>query len=130
MTIGIGAVGGCRGLFVQGAGADIEASIFEETGGSGESIFEGIKSDRVERTSGLIKTPRRERGKGSGSVRPLEKILKLTGVAYLINTPAPVHAKQTGGGSSMHVHMHAATGYDILAARVAAGICRVSHTYA
>ena len=56
MTIGIGAVGGCRGLFTECLGADIEASIFEETGGSGESILEEIKSDRVGRISGFKKT--------------------------------------------------------------------------
>jgi len=56
MTIGIGAVGGCRGLFTKCIGADIEVSIFEEAAGSGESILEGIKSDRVVRTSGFKKT--------------------------------------------------------------------------
>ena len=56
MTMDVGAVGRCRGLFAGCAGADIEASIFVEAGGSGESILEGIKSDRVGRTSGFKKT--------------------------------------------------------------------------
>jgi len=56
MTTGVGAVSGCRGQFVECVGADIEAWIVVEAGGSGESIFEGIKSDRVGRTSGFKKT--------------------------------------------------------------------------
>jgi len=56
MTVVVGTVGGCRGLFLECAGADIEALIVVEAGGSGESIFEGIKSDRVGRTSGFKKT--------------------------------------------------------------------------
>jgi len=56
MTIGVGAVGGCRGLFAQCAGLDIEALIAVEAGGSGESIFEGIKSDSIGRTCGFKKT--------------------------------------------------------------------------
>jgi len=56
MTIGVGAVGGYRGLFAECAGADIEALIGAKAGGSGESIFKGIKSDSVGRTSGFIKT--------------------------------------------------------------------------
>jgi len=56
MTVVVGAVGGCRGLFVECAGADIEALIVVEADGFGESIFEGIKSHRVGRTSGCKKT--------------------------------------------------------------------------
>jgi len=56
MTTGVGAVGGCRELFAECAGADMEAWIVVEAGGSVESIFEGIKSDRVGRTSGFKRT--------------------------------------------------------------------------
>jgi len=54
--IGIAEVDGCRGLFAESAGADIEAWILVEAGGSGESVLKVIKSDRVGRTSGFIKT--------------------------------------------------------------------------
>ena len=54
MTMVVEAVGGCRGLFAECAGAEV--LIVVEAGGSGESIFEGIKSDRVGRTSGFKKT--------------------------------------------------------------------------
>jgi len=56
MMIGVSAVIGCRGLFMQCAGADIEALIVVEAGGSVELIFERIKSDRVGRISGFKKT--------------------------------------------------------------------------
>jgi len=56
MTIGIGAEGGCRGLFAECVGADVEALIAVAAGGSGASILEEIKSDRVGRTCGFIKT--------------------------------------------------------------------------
>ena len=56
MTIGIAKVGGCRGLFAECARANIEVWILVEAGGSRESILEGIKSDRVGRTLGFIKT--------------------------------------------------------------------------
>jgi len=56
MTIDVGAVGGYRELFTECAGAGAEAWILLEAGGSDVSIFEGIKSDRVGRTSGFIKT--------------------------------------------------------------------------
>jgi len=64
MTIGVVAVGGCRGLLTDGARAEVEVSILEEAGGSGGSIFEGIKSDSIGRTSGFIK--------------PLEKVSAIT----------------------------------------------------
>jgi len=56
MTMVVGAVGECRGLFARCAGADIKALMVVEAGGSGESILEGIKSDRVGRTYGFKKT--------------------------------------------------------------------------
>jgi len=52
----VGVVGGCRGRFTECAGAHIEGWMLLEAGGSGESILEGIKCDRVGRTSGFIKT--------------------------------------------------------------------------
>ena len=54
--IGIDILGRCRGLFAECAEVDIEAWILVEAGGSRESILEGIKSDRVGRTSRFIKT--------------------------------------------------------------------------
>ena len=56
MTMVVEAVGGCRGLFAECAGADIAALIVVKAGGSGELIFEGIKSDSVGRTCWFIKT--------------------------------------------------------------------------
>jgi len=69
MMIGIGAVGGFRRLFTKCIGADIEASILEEAGGLEESILEGIKSDRVGRTSGFKKT--REKASAITSINVL-----------------------------------------------------------
>jgi len=56
MTIDVGAVGGCRELFAECVAIGAEALIWIEAGGSRESIFEGIKSDKVGRTSGFKKT--------------------------------------------------------------------------
>jgi len=62
MRIGIAEGGGWSGLLIKCAGADIEAWILVEAAGSVESILEGIKSDRVGRTSGFIKTQEKASG--------------------------------------------------------------------
>jgi len=56
MMMDVDAVGGYRGLFIECAGAGAETLILVEAGDSGESIFEGITSDKVGRTSGFTKT--------------------------------------------------------------------------
>jgi len=56
IMIGIDAIGGSRVLFAKYAAAGAKALIFVEAGDSRESIFVGIKSERVGRTSGFIKT--------------------------------------------------------------------------